>query len=223
MQNLFNDKNFKKNIVVNIFASIIVFIFIEPLFSLLWKFVLWISTNSYSSYIDSVYENAALGPRNWLDFLWFALLIVILILYSSSLVSKLSTTLKKLKYEESLERIANEGEKENLKKRYESVEKKINFITKHSSRIIISMRIALVFGFLVGFLNIFSAYADLQLNTSFTQRLKTIAPYIDEQKEEELNAKWSIMKSRKDFELIDYEVESIAANNKIKLPKKLLK
>ena len=65
---------------------------------------------------------------------------------------------------------------------------------------------------------LFTAYADLQLNTSFNQRLRVIAPYIDDQQEELFVSKWSRMSNRKDFELINREIEGIAVQKHLTLP-----
>lgn len=56
-------------------------------------------------------------------------------------------------------------------------------------------------------------------NSTFQQRINAIAPYIDEQKEEELKSKWALMHSRNDFDMLDKEIELVAKGNKLALPK----
>jgi len=70
---------------------------------------------------------------------------------------------------------------------------------------------------------LFFVYYDLQLNTSFKQRITVLSPHISEQQEKELRAQWASMKSRKDYENINRALEDAAKNKEVKLPKLLLK
>ncbi|UOU98036.1 hypothetical protein MUU74_16265 [Chryseobacterium daecheongense] len=66
------------------------------------------------------------------------------------------------------------------------------------------------------------AYADLNLNTSFNQRLNVLKPYIDSDQEELLISKWALMKNRNDFNKINKEMEDLAKKNKVILPENLI-
>jgi len=66
-------------------------------------------------------------------------------------------------------------------------------------------------------------FADLQLTTSFQQRLTVLAPKISEQEYKELQASWASMQSRTDYELLNTQMESLAQQHGIELPEPLLK
>ena len=78
-------------------------------------------------------------------------------------------------------------------------------------------------GFLVllGFLLMFlywTTWFQLQRLTSFNQHLAILAPFIDNQREEELRSKWALMKGRKDYEAIVVDILSIAEENGVGIP-----
>jgi len=61
----------RKSIVASIIASIIVLVFIKPILGLAWRIVN-ILGDRVSGFISmSIYSNAALGHRNWVDVLIF--------------------------------------------------------------------------------------------------------------------------------------------------------
>ena len=68
-----------------------------------------------------------------------------------------------------------------------------------------------------------SVFADIQLNTSFKQRLNALLPYISEQEEEELRSMWAMMGNRQDYVDITNKMDSIAAEKGIRIPDLLLK
>jgi len=57
------------------------------------------------------------------------------------------------------------------------------------------------------------------LNTSQKLRMGIIAPYIDDQKEKELWSKWYLIRSKIDYINFNDELDNIAENKNIKLPK----
>jgi len=57
------------------------------------------------------------------------------------------------------------------------------------------------------------------LSVNFKQRMGIIAPYIDDEKEEELWSKWYLMESKIDYINLNYELENIAEKNNVKLKK----
>jgi len=76
--------------------------------------------------------------------------------------------------------------------------------------------------FVSAFFLITSIYSDLQLNTSFEQRTKALAPYISQQEEEEIRSMWATMENRQDFEKIVSRMENIAKEKNVKLTNLLL-
>ena len=66
-------------------------------------------------------------------------------------------------------------------------------------------------------------FTDLQLNTSFEQRLTILAPNINDLEFKEFEAAWALMQSRKDFEAINNRMENTAKKYGVILPPNLLK
>jgi predicted PurR-regulated permease PerM len=69
---------------------------------------------------------------------------------------------------------------------------------------------------------IVSVYADLQLNTSFQQRLRVLSPKIGDLETKNLQASWALMESKEDYEKIVRQMEELAKENNIELPKLLI-
>lgn len=70
---------------------------------------------------------------------------------------------------------------------------------------------------------IFQQYAQLQLNTSFAQRMHAIAPVLSEQQEEEMWAEWATMRTRTDYERINHKIETYAKARSVALPRLLFR
>jgi hypothetical protein len=67
------------------------------------------------------------------------------------------------------------------------------------------------------------AFADVQLNASFNQRLTVLAPRLSEQERKEFLAMWASMTSRQDYERLNARLEQVATSRSVKLPPPLLK
>jgi hypothetical protein len=73
--------------------------------------------------------------------------------------------------------------------------------------------------FLVIFIYVVTTYIIVfNLNTDFEQKIGIIAPYINNEEEEELWSKWYLMESKVDYLNLEQEIKKIAENNDIKLP-----
>ena len=68
-----------------------------------------------------------------------------------------------------------------------------------------------------------SVFADLQLNTSFQQRLNALSPEISDFEYKNLKADWALMESPEDHKNIVLKMEEFAQKHKIKLPDLLIK
>ena len=79
-----------------------------------------------------------------------------------------------------------------------------------------------VSGFACGLFLLTTAFVDLQLNTSFEQRLTVLNPAISEQEEEGLRATWASMRDRQDYLDLKGQMDRMAALNEIELPEPLL-
>jgi len=212
--NIFKDKEAKKSIIVSLVASMLFLVFIQPIMTFIWDTLKALSLSTFEWVTDGMYKNAALGQRNWIDFLlWTSIvlfgasLIAIMFIKVTSLVRK-DTQNTKLVLLESASQEHFESEKVKLKKM-------LNLLTWVSW--LAGPLLAISTLYLT-----FSAYTDLQLNTSFNQRLNVLAPYIEEHETKLLRSKWATMESRKDFDCVNQYIERLAAENKIVLPKQLL-
>jgi len=210
-------QNIKREIISGAIVSIVLF-FGQSIGLYLWQALLKFSINTYSGFIDGIYLNAALGQRNWIDFLSFSLLVYIIIY---------SLLKKSLKINEMINDIKIERqEKSEIKKRENQILKNYKakaFLERHIQKfkfIVILMNITICF---LSTTILFIIFIDLQLNTSFNQQINTLSPYIDEQKEELFKSKWALMKDRKDYEVIIKHLEKTASENNIKLPNLLVK
>jgi len=73
--------------------------------------------------------------------------------------------------------------------------------------------------FIIIFLYAITTYILVfNLNTDFEQKIGIIAPYVDNETEEELWSKWYLMESKVDYLNLEQEIKKIAENNEIKLP-----
>ena len=202
------DKEIKKGIVSSLIATLIFLILLNPILHMLWNFIKSFSINMYSGISDSIYSGAALGQRNWLDFAWLASVVAItggIVVTKNVIIWKEIFRLRRLM----------QGEKEEPEtplSLYQTL-KKAN----------ITLSVAIALGIVVSFFFIFSAFTDLQLNTSFNQRLNAILSYISDQEAKVYKSSWATMKNRQDFEKINQKMEMVAGFNKIKLPENLLK
>ncbi|OXB06359.1 hypothetical protein B0A81_13670 [Flavobacterium plurextorum] len=188
----------KRSLLKSLFASSIFLIVLKPILEFLWAIIADFSKNTFFNLSDYLYKNAAYGQRNWIDFLvWTA---IILGFFLTSILKK-----------NSHKRI----DVENINKDNQAKITAKRIIVKYSPIINIILFLPIIYFIML-------AYSDLQLNTSFNQRLNIISPYIDSTQEKILKSKWALMKTKEDFERINTKLEEIAKENKIKLPENLL-
>ena len=190
---------FRRSLLLEILAAIIIVFFIQPIFVKLWSWLVWIGSNSYIGWMNSIYRNASLGDRNWLDVVVFTFAMLVI---SFGVVALLWRNFIFEKVDMINDKVINK------------IHPTINLII----RIILSILI------IFSFINVsFSAFVDLQLNAPFQQRLSVLAPSITDQQSEELTAEWANMSTRSDFELIVTHMDALAHENNIELPDLLLK
>ncbi len=221
---MWKDESIRKGVIASVIASLVVIIFITPFLNLIWGALtnggLWIQ----KVYVNSIFESAALGDRNWLD-------VVFYLYFFSALVGVMVISTLKISRERS-----------KLSRKIDGLDDKDNLDVKQKTEKEIKEEIAKVkemfrkgkwkvfklYGLILLVLvssasSYFRAFADLQLNTTFKQRINIVAPHINEQEEEELYSQWALMKSRQDYEIINKKFDEIATKVNIKLPKPLMK
>jgi len=194
----FLDSTLKKSLLASIIASAIVIIFIKPILNAAWNLVLSLSDSYLKTFSDSIYRTAALGQRDWV-------IVFLLIMFLGALTGIMTgvilgvTTFKS----EKIKRI----------------------LRKKKSSIIFWILLGLFYLYIwfAGVTVAVKAFADLQLNTSFQQRLSVLSPAISDLEYKKLKAAWAVMRSKKDHDEIVKNMENIASKNSINLPELLLK
>ena len=199
-----NKKYFLLSIIASLIASLATIYLIQPIMNILWIVSLRIGTQALEGFTNKLYENAALGERDWLVALFSIILFIgptIFIPYTILL----HTFFRKFIFRG----ISENGDKDSIK------------IMK--SRVIKIIVVLYLVGTYFGFKAAAAVYYDIQLNTSFKQRLAVLSPQITDVEEKELKANWAKMKSRKDYERINKIMGSLAATHNTELPEPLLK
>jgi cell division protein FtsL len=187
----------KKEILVAVIAAILTTIFFDPVIKWIWGLMIWLGGQTYSGILNEIYVNAALGHRNWIDttifiFILMAFLFIPFFLFTDFANSKIVS----------------------------NIETRLGQLSPKSRKII--KLLFVITNAIVVLLIIISAFTDLQLNTSFEQRLAVLSPAISDQDYKELRADWAKMESRDDFLAINSRMENLAAQHNVKLPELLL-
>jgi hypothetical protein len=226
--NIFKDKSVRKGIIASLIAAIVFFIFLEPLMRLLWGLLNKYSSILYISFINEIYKSAAMGQRNNIDLFHFTF-VMTFIVFGTYIMGEyvkiqrdgrlMSEDLEKTEnIQEKVEKATNEREK--LLKKIGKLEKSIKVL----EHIIVKGRFFIyIFVLFVAFASIFKSYIEIQLNTTFNQRLNALGIVIDESQRKSLISRWALMESRSDYLVIKLSIEKIAQVNNIKLPKALVK
>ncbi len=238
MKNLFWDESLKKSLFVSIFGGIIFIILIEPIVKLIYSILTAIADNFISGIIDNFYQSASLGHRNELDFMQFFILIFLIIAGMVVLFTYINFILKKRKSnssEDFNDSTIDSGDSHSIKKRIKELnekEKSIRAEIKSSElkieknlkklRILkIPYYISAIILILILTRFLITGFIDLQLNTSFTQRLTVLRPDITEAEYLRFKADWAKMNSREDYLRINSRIDSTANHKNIKLPNPL--
>ena len=212
---MFKDKAIRRTILISLVSSTIFLALLKPILLLFWELLRDLSSIMYLSFVDSLYSSAALGHRNWLDFIIFTFILLgaLMSIFITSFTRRL-LAIRRSKLNSNI--ITNDSltHTPNPKRKF------LSRLNKILDKLDIPLGIIMIIAFMTLIIN---AYADLQLNTSFNQRLTVLAPYLTEQEEEVFAAKWASMKCRYDFDKINAEMDVLAQKNNITLPKNLLK
>jgi len=193
------DKTFRTSVLASVVAAILVIIFIEPILGWIWRLTFSGTTFTFGWFTDRIYQNAALGVRNWvlqgflsIGFFFFA-------------ISSVLRPIVRLYFPQEDSKDATADDYTEKKRRPQPV-----------------LRIGLrTIGFIGAIYLSVSIFADLQLNTSFNQRMTVLAPHLSQEEEEELRAQWALMRSREDYTEVQDLIENKAAKLEIALPASL--
>ena len=185
-------KNIKSNpLILGIIGSMIgglLILFSIPLSRLLLK-LLFSWSNMFSQFIIETTIKRAIMDTNIINVYTFLYVFYIfIVLLFSSIFSKFKPNIEK------------------------KSRKKMGNILKYTLTIIFLF--LLFFASFIYFMDVTRA----SLNATQKLRMGIVAPYIDDQKEEELWSKWYLIRTKIDYISLNYELDNIAENNNIELP-----
>ena len=193
-----NNKSFQSNVIAGILSGLLLILFVQPFLTWVWNIFLSGSIFTFTYVNNAIYRNAAYGQRDWVVAVLTLILLGFFVLHILGKVGQKMTP--------------------------QSMREKVDKI--FSGKLVKNRMIIILSGILTTFLCIIlmaSVFADIQLNTSFKQRLNALLPYISEQEEEELRSMWAMMGNRQDYVDITNKMDSIAAEKGIRIPDLLLK
>lgn len=191
-------KTFQTSVVAGIVASVLVILIVQPLLRWFWEVFVSGSNLTITYLSDSVYRNAALGHRNWVG---AALAILVFAAFSGVVTVKLIVRV--------LPQGWREAWKEALVKARKGPARAMIVITELCGLFAILWLMTAI-------------YADIQLGTSFEQRLAVLVPHLPDQAVKEIRASWASMENRQDYERIIAHMEGLATDKGIALPRLLL-
>lgn len=197
-----SQKTFVASILASIVASIIVIALIQPLLTIFWHYISGAGSQYFNSFVDGFYQNAALGRRNWVISILAILLIYI------PFVATITIVVAKLVARNYLDKFSEDESK--------------TVVKRTIKKLIVFLFILVLAGLFISTLISSYIYTDMQLNTSFDQRLTVLKPHLTVLQEEELKASWALMTSKNDYLILNETMENYAKTNNIVLPKELL-
>lgn len=109
--NWIKEKETKKSIVISLIASAIFLIFIQPIMLLIWDILKTLSSETFDGLINGMYRNAALGQRNWIDFLLLTALVIIGLNLTARVPLRLRSKVNDIKEDEEFKNLPDEEAK----------------------------------------------------------------------------------------------------------------
>lgn len=203
------EKSLKREVYVGIFTAIVVMAIVQPALQLGSNLLFWAGANLYEGFSDGIYKSAALGFH---EIYSFQLLILFLGGVCGILINAVLATRRIDCDVEDVEDELNQSSVEELKNRLQNLKRRVKSL-RIVATIFSSISIIIILYVYV------SNFAELQLNTSFNQRLAVLAPQISDQQLKDLRAQWALMTKRDDYLKIQNTMERLAKEHKIKLPK----
>ncbi|MBT3671026.1 MAG: hypothetical protein HON98_03885 [Chloroflexi bacterium] len=189
----------KKEIII----AFIVIILIQPITKFIWNFILAIGGSVFNYLIDSIYRNAAYGQRP-VD---SAILVLVLMAISISQVFPRT--------------IFRRNKSSSQDKEHENIETAtVETILRFAKKNIFPVLIRTIYIFCIIYISLMTL-SNLQLNTSFEQRLDILSPFISDSDEEVFRSSWGLMNTREDYINIFDDFKLISGENNIVLPDSL--
>lgn len=233
----------KTGIIIGVFVSVIMGIFITPILQFVGSIIMWSGSHLYEGFSNKIYQKAALGFREEYSLLlfWF----VIFALQAFSLIStilnhriysrinnyssltpedrELTPIQDSIGLEAQLTRVGDQLTRfeafiADLRLVGESNQEKKREKAKLNNRLIIATSFLCALLFILSLFSLASSYAEQKILSSFHQRLIILSPKISEQQMKELRAGWALMQNRSDYLRIMAQTDMFAKSNHIQLP-----
>ena len=163
-------KRHKKSIVISLVASAVFLVFIQPIMLFIWEVLKKFSSATFDGLINGMYRNAALGQRNWIDFILLTISLTIGMSFFLIVMFNLKMKVNDIQEERKLKDLTNDDAKEQLFATKIALENKIAKPEKKLILLYKSYWPSIILSAMCGLQILFSSYTDLQLNTSFNQR-----------------------------------------------------
>lgn len=201
------DSSLKRPVLAGIISGLIVvvlsLIFIQPLFRLCGNLMRYLGGNVYLWFIDRIYNYASAGDTSEIVnmlFSFFSSFLNGFVFFSFFLTFQLWPTKKP--------------------REVKPINQRIIAITLTFKKVVLlTMLILAIFAAAMTYIYSYKMDAVLKLNIVFRMRVTMLAPFLTEQEEEELMAKWAYMRNKADYEEINKIVDNYADKNNVKLPK----
>lgn len=219
---MLKNHNIRVGIISGIITSLIVIIFIEPILNLMWDGLKSSGIFLFNKYVDTLYRNAALGLRDVASFQIFLTINSIGLGMFVSFIMWINMRFKDVQHD--IKILDSDNTEDDLNKVQENILNEVGKLKVRMSKVKKILMLQYLFGFILTIIltdMVLKTTVDFQLNTSFSQRLKSISHLISDQVEEELESQWARMKTKSDYEEINGELNRIANENKLELPEPL--
>ncbi|PPC76965.1 hypothetical protein C4K68_12685 [Pokkaliibacter plantistimulans] len=183
------DKSIKVGIITGIVASMVFVYFLDPIIRIFGEGVFYASNYVVSGLVDSLYQKSALGVAKDPSLAVYALIIGFITAFPVAMI-----------------RIFFQKKSNDDKPRENS---------KRSGIMLIPIAILP----LMLFYQMWTMMFQYEVVTSFDQHIKIVTPYISEKEKQFIVSKFSMMNGESDFKSVYAELDKIASENKLVLPK----
>ena len=190
-------KRHQASIIVSVISTCLFLYFLQPILEFTAGYLLGFFSLLGSKYTDRIYTQVA-----QLETFDYSFGVFVIVLGSATAFSiGLSAGL--------LRRRCGTNDKETVEKIQRSSTSKRFLVVVFTSTLLLSLVLALV---------VVGNYAQLSLISSFNQHMRILAPYLDDQAEEELISEWSSMRSKADYDSLYEKLHQISQKNSVDLP-----
>jgi|WetSurMetagenome_2_1015567.scaffolds.fasta_scaffold67048_2 hypothetical protein len=200
-----NDKSLQIGIISSVIGSIIFLYFLGPILDLLGRLFIFLSKNISSYFIDSLYQEIAVGKTDYS----FTIMLCFIVLVG------FATTIFLLRHidkpEKNIEIDVNKEETD-----IKEHKKRNKIIDLMNGKIFIVSFICVIWIILI--LQFVASSIKVSAINKFEQDIKILTPYMEPTQKDKIVSRFCSMKSYTDYKNIILEINGIAEKNNIDLP-----